>query len=102
MYKGLERRTGEVKNRIINVLAKVKAKKIRLRRRELEESDTAALHRAIGGPKYVPFENMFRALRDLGTLLSYADNSSIIDLIQKILAEAHQLDLHDYHDRRKP
>jgi len=98
VYTGKEQRRGEVETRIMNVLADVMAGKIKLKRAELEESDAPALHRAIGGAKYVPFRDYFRALRGLRALLH--SSSSIFGLVKEIIDTAHWRDLHEYHDRR--
>jgi hypothetical protein len=95
-----DRRKGEVETKILNVLAEVLTRKFRFVKLDLEESDVPALHRAIGGPKYVAFADMFRALRGLNTLLSYSSDRTYFDLIDGILVNAHPMDLHEYHDRR--
>jgi hypothetical protein len=95
-----DKRKGEVEREILNVLAEALAGKFKFVKLELEESDIPALHRAIGGPKYVAFANMFRALRGLKILLSYSSDQSYFRLIDEMLVNAHPMDLHEYHDRR--
>lgn len=100
MYTGKEQRKGEVETKILNVLADVLAKRFKFIKLDLEESDVPALHRVIGGPKYIAFADMFRALRGLKTLLSYSHDKSCFHLAEEIINNAHPMDLHEYHDRR--
>lgn len=103
MYKGEEKRKGEIEAKIMNVLADVMAGKVELERTELEESYAPALHRAIGGPISYLFCDYFRALRGLKSLLNPSPSvfsSSIFNLVREIVDTAHWKDLHEYHDRR--
>lgn len=100
MYKGEDQRKGKCETKIMNVLAEVLAGKFRFVRRELEESDVAALHRAIGGAAYIPFCDFFRALRGLRTLFSYSPDKTYFTMVDEMIIHSHWEDQHNYHDRR--
>jgi len=91
-----ERRTGKVKEKIIEILQNVVAAKERLDSPGLSLAES--LHNKIGGSDFVQFAGMFR---ELHALLNKEPYGPTRELVKEIYFTAHPLDIKEFFDRRK-
>ncbi|OGZ32793.1 MAG: hypothetical protein A2V69_03120 [Candidatus Portnoybacteria bacterium RBG_13_40_8] len=94
-----ERRTGEVRRRIMEVLEKTVDLKEELR--VSGSKMVEVLHNKIGGQNFVEFCDMFRELHYL--ILSGKLNSTLLDLAMLIYSNVDEgnLDIREYRNRRR-
>jgi hypothetical protein len=92
-----ERRTGKVREKILETLNNVVDRRDGLDARDYNLA--TAFHKKIGGPNFVLFSNMFREVHSL--LILGELSGDLLDLAMEIYTDADDLDRKEYLDRRR-